>query len=72
MASFNQSPLGQTSLALQIFNLALGNNTAAAGISTNNETVVHDGSLGGPTFVIPASVVRPSWRRESKIVSANQ
>jgi hypothetical protein len=72
MASFNQSPLSQATLTLPQPSLSLGSDTSAAYIETSSGTFVFDGSGSGETVVSLFSAMRPSWRRESKIVSPKQ
>jgi hypothetical protein len=70
MASFDQSPLSQASLGLEVAGLSLGSDASAAGTSTSNVRFASDGSSGGPAYNPPSSAVRPGWRRESKEVVA--
>jgi hypothetical protein len=71
MADFNQNPLGQTSLAAAAITLTLGSAADTAAISTDTTSYATDGSVNGPTYYQRFSPVRPAWRRESKIIKAN-
>jgi hypothetical protein len=72
MANFNQSPLGQTSLAITAVTLTLGNAADTAVITTDTTSYVTDASSNGSTVYAKRSAVGPQWRRESKVIRSRE
>jgi hypothetical protein len=71
MASFNQSPLGQTSVGIGTTNLvSIG--SSANNATTVNSTVVFltDASGDGETIYPKIINVIPSWRRSTKTINS--
>lgn len=72
MATFNQSPSGQTSLGLNTISLSLGNGEGNIPIEPNITKYITDGSTGGATIELAfLSPVVPSRRRSIKDVKAS-
>lgn len=72
MASFNQSPLGQTSLAMAGVSLTLGSAAGSAALQPSTVSFKFDHANNGASVIALVPSMRPSWRRESKIVAGNQ
>ena len=66
MASFNQSPLGQTSLALGGYFLSIGSQTGSPAIAVNldKQIVAGEASSSKKVTLAEEPVVYPGWRRE--------
>lgn len=66
MASFNQSPLSQTSLELGGFSLLSGSQTGDLAIAVNLEKqrVVGEAGSGNKSTLAEEPLVYPGWRRE--------
>lgn len=64
MASFNQSPLGQTSLELGALSLALGTDAAAAPIRTNLVKHLYSSADTNRLGINTEPSIFPDWRRE--------
>lgn len=72
MASFNQSPLGQTSVGIGTTNLiSIGSSANTATTVTSTVVFRTDASGDGETFYPKITNVVPSWRRSVKIVNSS-
>lgn len=79
MATFTQSPAGQTSLAMPLN--TLGITALLGGTTITGPDVIHDGSAsvvisltsstGGTGSSQGSSGIYPGYRRKNKIISAN-
>lgn len=72
MADFNQSPLGQSALALSIGTPSAGNSIHLASITPDATSYATDGTSNAPAFYTKRSAVSPQWRRESKVIKARE
>jgi hypothetical protein len=69
MASFNQSPLGQTTISTGLSTtLVPGSSTVNAVITANTLTFVVNATGNTPTWYAPSSAVQSEGRRESKMI----
>ena len=69
MASFNQSPLGQTTISTGLSaTLVPGSSTVSAVITDNNYLRVVNATGNTPTWYAPSSAVQSEGRRESKMI----
>lgn len=69
MASFNQSPLGQTTISTGLgTTLVPGSSTVSAVITADTLTFVVNATGNTPTWYAPSSAVQSEGRRESKMI----
>lgn len=69
MASFNQSPLGQTTISTGLSTtLVPGSSTVSAVITADTLTFVVNATGNTPTWYAPSSAVQSEGRRESKMI----
>ena len=69
MASFNQSPLGQTTVSTGLTTtLVPGSSTVSAVITADTLTFVVNATGNTPTWYAPSSAVQSEGRRESKMI----
>ena len=69
MASFNQSPLGQTSISTGLSaTLVPGSSTVSAVITDNDYLSIVNATGNTPTWYAPSSAVQSEGRRESKMI----
>jgi hypothetical protein len=69
MASFNQSPLGQTTLSTSLsITLVPGSSAVSAVITADTFTFVVNATGNTPTWYAPSSAVQSEGRRESKMI----
>ena len=69
MASFNQSPLGQTTISTGLnTTLVPGSSTVNAGITADTLTFVVSAIGNAATWYAPSSAVQSEGRRESKMI----
>lgn len=71
MASFNQVPSGQTSIAAQSISLSLGSAAHASTITFNSIKYSFFGTGYISLDLIGTSAVQPSWRRAKRQVKNN-
>lgn len=72
MADFNQVPADQPSLAFTGVSLGLGSAANTATLAPDETVFTIDGSGYGETIYAKRSAVGPQWRRESKLIRANE
>lgn len=68
MASFNQSPLGQTTIAASFSDHVIGSAAISSPVRTDLTAARASGNLGQATQYLQLVNVQPSWRRESKLI----
>ena len=69
MASFNQSPLGQTTISTGLSTtLVPGSSTVSVIITADTLTFVVNATGNTPTWYAPSSAVQSEGRRESKMI----
>jgi hypothetical protein len=69
MASFNQSPLGQTTISTGLSTtLVPGSSTVNVVITADTLTFVVNATGNTPTWYAPSSAVQSEGRRESKMI----
>lgn len=69
MASFNQSPLGQTTLSTNLsITLVPGSSAVSAVIAASTFTFIVNATGNTPTWYAPSSAVQSEGRRESKMI----
>ena len=69
MASFNQSPLGQTTVSTGLSTtLVPGSSTVSVVITADTLTFVVNATGNTPTWYAPSSAVQSEGRRESKMI----
>ena len=69
MASFNQSPLGQTTISTGLSTtLVPGSSTVNVIITADTLTFVVNATGNTPTWYAPSSAVQSEGRRESKMI----
>lgn len=69
MASFNQSPLGQTTISTGLSTtLVPGSSTVSAVVIDNANIKVVNATGNTPTWYAPSSAVQSEGRRESKMI----
>lgn len=66
MASFNQSPLGQTSVALQEISLGIGTDISSTPILYNVIKYQFNATDTNKVALFPDYQIIPSWRRSSR------
>jgi len=66
MASFNQSPLGQTSLALQEISLGIGTDISTALIVFDTTKYQFTATDTNKVALSPEYQIIPSWRRSPR------
>lgn len=70
MASFNQSPLGQTTIVASFSDHVTGSAAPSAPVRANLTAARATGNLGQPTQYLQLVNIQPSWRRESKLIGS--
>jgi hypothetical protein len=69
MASFDQSPLGQTTISTGLSTTFVpGSSTVSAVVTANTLTFVVNATGNTPTWYAPLSAVQSEGRRESKMI----
>lgn len=72
MASFNQVPLSQTTIAAVFSDHVTGSAAISSPVRTDLTAFRVTGNLGQPTQYLDIAPVSPKWRRESKMIGGAQ
>jgi hypothetical protein len=71
MASFNQVPLGQATIAAVFSDPVIGSIAISSPVRTNLTAFRVTGNLGQATQYFDLAPISPKWRREFKTIGAS-